>query len=111
MLTALIIFIILITSTILILLDDQNELAEEDEVTQLNEIQFTQASTFNTPSISQYNTADNCWIIYDNGVYDITTILDELGDVSADSCGTEVSEMSSDSVSKIAPYIVSSLIR
>ncbi|MBN1331501.1 hypothetical protein JW978_01280 [Candidatus Dojkabacteria bacterium] len=101
---------LIIASTIFILLDEQNDLSEEDQITDLNETQFNEASSFNSPSIVQYNTAENCWVIYQSNVYDVSSILSELKDVNESECGTELEKLSNDSITKIAPYIVSSVI-
>ncbi|MBD3280660.1 hypothetical protein GF389_04005 [Candidatus Dojkabacteria bacterium] len=99
----------IIAITITILLDDQNELEEQDQVTQLSQEEFERASSFSSPSITQYNTKEECWLIYEGKVFDVTTILDQLFDVEENDCGTEIEELSADSTKKIAPYIVSSV--
>ncbi len=41
--------------------------------------------------ISQHNTEESCYIIYDNMVFDVTESLSELGDlVTVEDCGNEV---------------------
>ena len=100
---------LIIAVSVLILVDDKNDLTEDDPITDLTEIQFEQASSFSEPSIAQYNTPDNCWVIYQSSVYDVSKILSDLADINEDSCGTNLEKLSADSVVKIAPYIVTSV--
>lgn len=101
-------FVVLgLTLLMVVLTDDKSDQEEENEIPKVTEREFKQASGFDTESIASYNSAEECWIIYGDNVYDITGILDSLSDITVNNCGTDLTDkISSTSAQSITPYLV-----
>lgn len=87
----------------------------EDETTDSTELNFPtateegyiMATTFKEANISEYKTKEDCLIIYNDGVYEITSILTEIPELGEGNCGKKYEKaMSAKSESLITPYLV-----
>ena len=57
-------------------------------------LSFGKIFAYTADDVAQHNTEDDCWVIYDNGIYDITNYLDDHDrylDIR-EWCGTDMTE-------------------
>ncbi len=70
---------------------------------------ITKGSQINLGILEGHNSEDNCWIVYNNLIFDITGLLPIEG-ISNEDCGKVIDrDLTSTSVNKIYPYYIATL--
>ena len=106
-LLALLVVVCLTISMVIFTRDENFDVEENENISNLTEEEYKQATTFDKTSIVDYASLDNCWIIYKDGVYELTSILNKVPEVKSGGCGKEYSkEFSRNSAQAISPYLV-----
>lgn len=98
-----------LTTLMIVLTHDRNK-GKETGGTALDRSseEFIKATTIHTDEISSHSTTNDCWIIYKDGVYDISAIISSQKVIKKSACGTTISDtLDSTTEAKIRPYLIS----
>lgn len=90
------------------LLQDGETPQDIDKPVPISEEAFEESSRIRSTSVRS-QMGDECWIIYEGKVYEVTSLLGSLREVDEQACGTQIENLSEKSQVLISPYFVANV--